>query len=100
MASNYNVANRFVPSVIGLAIDGQPELVVKCEFADGDKSGVFYFRRDERDEWKTVDIGGPEGVKYDLIELVDLDGDRDLDVLTCEERDNPGVIWYENPGRT
>ena len=30
---------------------------------------------------------------------VDMDGDGDLDVLTCEERDNLGVIWYENPLR-
>jgi len=27
--------------------------------------------------------------------LADLDGD--LGVLTCEEVENPGVIWYENP---
>jgi hypothetical protein len=25
--------------------------------------------------------------------------DGDLDVLTCEERANLGVIWYENPTR-
>jgi hypothetical protein len=33
------------------------------------------------------------------MELVDLDGDGDLDVLTCEERAGLGVIWYENPAR-
>ena len=33
------------------------------------------------------------------MELIDLDGDGDLDVMTCEERKNLGVIWYENPGR-
>lgn len=42
-------------------------------------------------------ISGPQGVKFDRIELLDLDGDGDLDVITCEERDNLGVIWYENP---
>jgi hypothetical protein len=36
------------------------------------------------------------------MELLDLDGDGDLDVLTCEENYGPdsqglGVIWYENP---
>ncbi len=35
---------------------------------------------------------------------MDLDGDGDLDVLTCEEDygENSaglGVIWYENPGK-
>ena len=47
-----------------------------------------------------MDISGTiEGVKFDRIETIDLDGDGDLDVLTCEERDNLGVIWYENPLR-
>ena len=57
-----------------------------------------------------VGLGGagfPTQVKLsrdsdDRIELLDLDGDGDLDVLTCEERQNKnglGVIWYENPAR-
>jgi hypothetical protein len=37
------------------------------------------------------------GVKYDFIELIDLDGDQDLDVLTTEENKGLGVVWYENP---
>lgn len=50
-------------------------------------------------------LSGPEGIKYDRIELLDLDGDGDLDVLTCEEEvgvrhEGLGVIWYENPIRT
>ena len=49
------------------------------------------------DQWPAYDIAGPEGTKFDRIELVDLDGDGDLDVLTCEEVDGLGVIWYENP---
>jgi len=40
----------------------------------------------------TRDISGPEGVKFDLVVL------HDLDILTCEERDNLGVIAYDNPG--
>jgi len=31
------------------------------------------------------------------VQLVDIDGDGDRDLLTCEERDNLGVIWYEHP---
>ena len=45
------------------------------------------------------EISGGAGIKFDLVELVDLDGDEDLDVLTCEESANLGVIWYENPLR-
>lgn len=41
--------------------------------------------------------GGTEGIKFDRMELVDLDGDGDRDLLTCEERANLGVVWYERP---
>ena len=41
--------------------------------------------------------GGTAGTKFDRIELVDLDGDGDRDLLTCEERENLGVVWYERP---
>ena len=50
--------------------------------------------------WSGHPISGPKGTKYDLVELIDLDGDGDLDVLTCEEVENLGVFWYENPLRT
>ena len=36
--------------------------------------------------WELHDVSGPEGIKYDRLELVDLDEDGDLDILTCEER--------------
>lgn len=50
--------------------------------------------------WEPQEISGPRGIKYDRIELLDLDADGDLDVLSCEERDQKkglGVFWYENP---
>ncbi|MBN1591032.1 MAG: VCBS repeat-containing protein [Pirellulales bacterium] len=53
----------------------------------------------DRVEVATHDIGGREGIKFDLIQMIDLDGDGDLDLLTCEERDDLGVVWYENPTR-
>lgn len=79
--------------------DGQSELITTSEQAAGDRSGVMYWKRSASGAWSPHDIGGPQGVKYDLIELVDLDGDGDLDLLTTEEVDRLGVIWYENPLR-
>lgn len=76
-------------------LDGKPDFVFSSEGAKADRSGVL---------WLTAagaarDISGPAGVKFDLIELLDLDGDGDLDVLTCEEIENLGVFWYENPAK-
>ena len=50
-------------------------------------------------KWKENDIGGIEGAKFDLIELIDLDKDGDLDVVTCEDVAGLGLIWYENRSR-
>ena len=48
-------------------------------------------------KWNVNDVSGSVGVKFDLVELLDLDGDGDLDAITCEEVDNLGVFWFENP---
>lgn len=80
--------------------DGKLDIVLSCENADDGASGVVWlsYRTAFTDtEWDAHEISGPDGVKFDRIELVDIDADTDLDVVTCEERTNLGVIWYENP---
>lgn len=47
--------------------------------------------------WRVNRVSDSNGRKFDRIELLDLDNDGDLDVITCEESDNLGLIWYENP---
>lgn len=52
--------------------------------------------------WKFQSISGLKGRKFDLVNLIDMDGDGDLDVITTdenEEGDGLGVVWYENPTR-
>ncbi len=51
------------------------------------------------ENWTFEKISGMRGRKFDLVTLIDLDGDGDLDVLTNdenEENDGLGVVWYEN----
>ncbi len=82
--------------------DGKADIVFTCEGATDALSGVGLLRQvgdPTAGGWEASDIGGPDGVKFDRPELVDLDGDGDLDVLTTEEIDLLGVVWYENPGR-
>ena len=89
-------------------LDGKPDVVFSCEGASGSKSGVMWLSFNEsptENTWRPHEISGPAGIKFDRIELLDVDGDGDLDVLTCEEsqpvagsRKGLGVFWYENPG--
>ena len=83
--------------------NGCKDIVFSCEGAQG-KHGVGWlsYKNDVTDtKWMHHDISSVErGIKYDRIELLDLDNDGDFDVLTCEEREGAGglgVIWYENP---
>ena len=59
-------------------------------------------RRFTAGKWTAHELSGPDGIKYDLIGIVDLDADGHADVITTEEQLDTkglGVIWYENPGR-
>jgi len=81
-------------------LDGRSDIVFSCEHADEGRSGVMWLSGCGQPTggcWSAHDISGPAGVKFDLVECYDVDGDGDLDVVTCEERAGLGVIWYENP---
>lgn len=83
-------------------LDNRTDIVISCEHAHGNLSGVrwlSYRQSPTETEWDHHEISGAEGIKFDRIELLDIDGDSDLDVLTSEETTNLGVIWYENPLR-
>jgi hypothetical protein len=83
--------------------NGENDIVISCESATPPKSGVVCLK--PANKWQDTsvtdhEISGPAGIKFDRIELLDIDGDGDLDVLTCEERHEKrglGVFWYENP---
>ena len=79
--------------------DGVDEIIMTVDGAIGDLPRVFFLTRNSVDaqDWELGDIGGPIGRKFDRIELLDLDQDGDFDVVTTEESDGLGVIWYENP---
>ena len=80
--------------------DEQLELVFSTEHAEAPRQALGrMIRSSERLDggWEVVPLSGVDGVKHDLVVPIDLDGDGDLDVMTCEEVKNLGVIWYENP---
>jgi len=88
--------------------DGRLDVVTSCEHADRGKSGVTWLATSGSADMQigrvrceaAHNISGEVGIKFDRLELLDMDGDGDLDVLTCEERAHGkglGVFWYENP---
>jgi len=97
-----NMGTAKAVAVGDLDSDDRPDIVVSCENADPPKSGVKWMSYDKSpwdSDWTGHEISGPAGIKFDLVQLLDLDADGDLDVLTCEEAHNLGILWYENPHR-
>jgi hypothetical protein len=80
--------------------DGSLDLIFSCEGAQPPKHGLMWLSRDgpgHDSAWTAHQLSGGDGVKHDLVALLDLDGDGDQDVITTEESQDLGVIWYENP---
>lgn len=81
-------------------LDGVLDVVLAGTNLDGHEEGIVWLSHgalaSELNPEK-FGLSGAQGEKFDRMELIDLDGDGDLDVLTTEEVQNLGVIWYENP---
>ncbi len=83
-------------------LDGQSDIVLSSETHSRPGNGIVWIAGNAIGLAKiragnVHAISGDAGQKFDLVQLVDLDSDGDLDVMTTEERENLGVIWYENP---
>lgn len=91
--SQDHYGNAKAVKVGDLSGDNIPDFVITCEQANGRKRGAFISNVFS----EITEVSGPKGAKFDRIELLDLDADGDLDIVTCEENDQLGVFWYENP---
>ncbi len=92
--------------VADVNLDNRADLVVSFEKGNEPLSnGVIWLER-QGEEWVPHNISGPEGIKFDLNLVIDIDGDGDLDTVNTEENNNAkggegglGLVWYENPTR-
>jgi hypothetical protein len=97
-----NTGTAKAVNVADLDLDAKPDIVFSCEQATPPRHGLMWLSAPGAPadgNWQAHALSGVDGVKHDLIALVDLDQDGDLDVITTEEVKNLGVIWYENPAR-
>ena len=82
-------------AILDVDRDGDNDIVFSCENS-ALKIGVGWLAAPN---WELQDISGStEGVKFDLLLPMDVNADGWTDIITCEERENLGLIWYENPG--
>lgn len=79
--------------------DGQTDIVMTNRGNPKKRavSWMSYRNTPTSGRWTVHRVSDARGVKFDLVQALDLDADGDLDILTCEEVHNLGVFWYENP---
>lgn len=87
-------------AIADVNMDGRPDLVTTSEAQrEADDMVAVAWKENTPSGWVDHAISDRRGRKFDRFEMLDLDGDGDLDLLTCEEVHNLGVFWYENPQR-
>jgi hypothetical protein len=77
--------------------DGMVDIVVSCENAFKGRVGIFAILNKNMKFKEVKYLSGPRGTKFDQIQLVDLDSDGDIEIVTTEEWNNLGLIYYKNP---
>jgi hypothetical protein len=95
------VGNGKSAALADIDLDGRRDIVISCETRE-QVSGIVWLSdplstRGASALHEISGIAGPKGLKFDRVELIDLDADGDQDVLTTEERSLWGVVWFENP---
>ena len=80
--------------------DHRPDIVTTAEAQrEQDDMIAVAWKENGINGWVDHAISDQRGRKFDRLEMIDIDGDGDLDLITCEEVHDLGVFWYENPTR-
>ena len=100
-SSSVSIAQRKSVRIGDIDLDGVMDLVHSTEPNSGPRQpGVTWLKRfaDPRLPPRVHPVSDLQGIKFDLLQLIDLDQDGDLDVITCEERDNLDLCGRKTRG--
>lgn len=80
--------------------DHRPDIITTAEAQREENDMVAVaWKENGINSWVDHAISDQRGRKFDRLEMMDVDADGDLDLITCEEIHDLGVFWYENPTR-
>lgn len=74
--------------------DGVGDLIVSAAAAVGVLEGVQILMAPA---WTPYSVSGAAGEKFDEIEARDIDRDGRLDIITTEQNEGLGAVWYSRP---
>lgn len=88
----------WIMSIRAVDLDGDGDDDVVFSDRKGNSSGVWWLEKVAAPRFFAQPVRlGFAGEELMFIDVADLDGDGDLDLMTCEESEGLGVFWYENP---
>lgn len=95
--ANPNIGGQKGAQVGDINLDGSLDVVLTFENGSLSVGWMKYQSSPFTNTWSWNEIYSIKGGKFDQPILYDVDQDGDLDVLTTEEVQGLGVIWFENP---
>ncbi len=84
-------------AITDVDFDGRNDIVISYVGGQVGLAWISFNDDPFRGPWSFHVISTVDHGKFDIVQLYDVDGDGDKDILTTEEVLGLGVLWFENP---